>query len=546
MAVVLLPTALRPPPDQQNATASFSPDAPPDESPEMILQTIRQAQSSTAGRSTAFVEAEEIEVGPPPPPPPRRRAVRGRCFGDPPRQTESLYSALCVPAWTGADNGGATYRGVTANEIKVVVQSSQQTTPEGPVEREFRETDTESIHHLKVWQAYFNDRFEFFGRFLQFHVLRVSGTDEDQARAKMQEAAALGAFAYIPNGESTAAAAAAVEASRLGIVNFVPAENPVDFYKQYHPFTYGFSMDSWQLRFMAPELICKQWQGRPPGELNAKADPTFDYNAPRKFGLIIYQDVVRKGARKMYEDNLAKCGGKLWEVVEYNLNDNQQALADAAAKMKAAGVTTIIFSGEGLGALAVSSAAERIQYQPEYIGVTGLEGNGTGRNLNDNQANHWVMMSGFEIPRSDADKDWFRAYKEIDPDGEPASTWFRDLQQLAGGIQHAGTNLTPQTFWEALARQPCRTPNPEWSIGGCYKKPDPTSDLHYMGDYTYADYMALGWFDHAGRDPGSSSAGAWCYVYHGRRFKYGEMPSEPIPWRDKSQCMTTPERGQLG
>ena len=58
-------------------------------------------------------------AAPPPPPPRPRRAVRGRCFGDPPRQTESLYSALCVPAWTDGDNGGDTAPGVTADEIRV-------------------------------------------------------------------------------------------------------------------------------------------------------------------------------------------------------------------------------------------------------------------------------------------------------------------------------------------------------------------------------------------------------------------------------------------
>ena len=63
--------------------------------------------------------------------------------------------------------------------------------------------------------------------------------------------------------------------------------------------------------------------------------------------------------------------------------------------------------------------------------------------MQDEQANNYVSIAQGEIPRLDADKDWYRAYKEIDPNGDPDAGYFRDLQQLSGGIQGAGPEPDP-------------------------------------------------------------------------------------------------------
>src|SRR5439155_17384244 len=71
-----------------------------------------------------------------------------RCVGDPPRQIEDPQSPPCVPYWQG-DNGGATSKGVTADEIRIAVPKM---------------TDTDA-----QFAAFFNSRFEFYGR--KLHLL---------------------------------------------------------------------------------------------------------------------------------------------------------------------------------------------------------------------------------------------------------------------------------------------------------------------------------------------------------------------------------------
>ncbi|MGH9198437.1 MAG: hypothetical protein ACRD1T_22225, partial [Acidimicrobiia bacterium] len=190
-----------------------------------------------------------------------------------------MYSHLCVPAYTGTDNGGATSKGVFPSEVRIgITVPLESEVPEGRLEREFRPTDIEETRLLKVWQTYFNQNFEFYRRYMQFYVRRMSSTDEDLGRATVRAFNEEDkVFAIIGPG-ATPSAAAIAESVRLKIIVWAPGQNPVDFYKASHPYAYSFEVDSWQTRYLGTELACKLYHGKPPGDLNGKEDPTFDYS----------------------------------------------------------------------------------------------------------------------------------------------------------------------------------------------------------------------------------------------------------------------------
>lgn len=560
LVALLLPTILRPPQDLQSSTAAFSPDAPPDDAPpEALLQTLKQASSSTAGgapKPTATPDeeepdvAEEVAARPPPPPPPPKKAAKGRCFGDPPRTTESLYSALCVPAFTAdQDNGGATAPGVTKDEVRVGIITTDTTVPEGRLEADIQPTDSEDTRQIKTWQIYFNERFEFYGRRMQFyvkHIPGVSGTDDDNRAAVQALKEEHDPFAMIGPNTDYPSAAMANRAVQLKMITFLGGNNPPQYYRDKHPYIYSFIMDSGQLAEGGYELLCSQWAGKPPGEINAKKDTSFDYTKPRVWGLIIYQDEVRSGGRHYSIERFKKCGGE-WKVIkEFNLTDNQEAVAGITAQMRLEGVTTIVLGVDPYTPPLFTVEANRLNYFPEWIGITGTSANSTGRLMADEQSLNYVSLHSSELPRINADKDWYRAYKEVDPEGDPTENFFRNLQQLSGGIQLAGANLTPESFWQGLKKTPCRQPEPIWSIGGCYRDPDPTVPVYARGDYTYSDFQTIAWFDLAGKDPNSSDPGAWCHMHLGKRYRVGEYPKDPLPLRDKAQCITQPPRGVQG
>lgn len=550
LAVLLLPTVFRPPQDQQNTTAAFSPDAPPDDTPpEVIIQSLGQARSSTAGSKSVAEEVVIIEEFAPEEKPPPRQAVRSQCYGDPPRQTESLYSPLCVPAFTGTDNGGATWQGVTADEVSLLVAVEAGTTVEaGKLGREFAADDQETERELKVWQTYVNERFEFYGRFLQVYVVKVSKTDNDQVRSAMREALAQHDYLFFMPTPDETIFTQNEEALREGIITWTLFNNPVEYFANNHPLLYSFSMDRDQQQALGAELICKQWHGRPPGDLNNRADTTFDYSAPRKFGLIAYVDIAYPNSTQQMVDTFAdQCGGTFEQIVEYNLGDDAQQIAGATQRMRASGVTTIVLAIDPLTPPVLAYEALQARYMPEWVCVIGCQSNATGRLLPDVPSEHFVAISPTEIPRADADEDWYRAWKEIDPEGAPVDDYrFHRFLHIAGGVQHSGTQLDPEAFWKGLKTQPCRSPEPRWSIGGCYRGPDPSSKIHLRGDFTYTDYASAMWMDNGGDDPDSASAGAWCYMNFGARYGVGQMPAEPLPFRDPAQCWVTPPRGEQG
>src|SRR5256885_11938042 len=86
-----------------------------------------------------------------------------RCIGDPPRQIEDPQSPPCVPYWSG-DNGGATFKGVTRDEIRVAVMH---------VEGHNGDPITPEMQSIA---DFFNKRFEFYGR--RIHLLRYLGKEQ--------------------------------------------------------------------------------------------------------------------------------------------------------------------------------------------------------------------------------------------------------------------------------------------------------------------------------------------------------------------------------
>ncbi len=281
LAALLLPTALRPPVDQTSTTSAFSPDAPPDDTPpEALLTAIKQASSSTAGGkvSATVVEPDVIEeVAPPPPRPPAKKpkATRNGCFGDPPRQTESLYATLCVPAWTGTDNGGATAFGVTGDEVRVgygVGESS--TVPEGPLDYAVTDTDTDSVRRLKKRMEYFNTNYEFYGRKMRFVVEHQSITDEDQQRQSVARFYDEKTFAITAPGYGQPSAAQA-ETVRRKMIDMGTVLAPCQFFAKNFPYMFSFIVDGCSAIKFQTDMICKQFGAtNPPGLSTRRRTPS--------------------------------------------------------------------------------------------------------------------------------------------------------------------------------------------------------------------------------------------------------------------------------
>ncbi len=526
VTVVVLPSVLRPPPDQANASAEFSPDAPPEETPDAIIQSLRQAGSRTAGAVGTIPED--------PPPPPKLLPSKGGCYGKPPRQIDSLYAAPCEPAFKG-DNGGATYTGVTKEQINLGVIICSDTVPprsQGPVAQSAPAGGAEDSRDRtwRVMQQFFNQNYELYGRRIQLYsVDPVNDPASGPACAYTSYKAGMKTLAeeYHVFGALSEHPAAHLEGiSRKLMMGGIYGAHP-DFYSKNYPYEHSWVMDAGKLVSFGSELLCKQFVGK-----NAiyAGDATM-HTKKRKFGLILFMgEAHTTGPDYINGDFMNQCGAKYDEVVILNTYDNQrnQTLASAIATMKSSGVTTVSLGLDFLTAGIMTHQATQQRYRPEWFvcGCGEIDRNELVELFFDpTQWAHAFGITGAEIARPQEYTDWWRAYKSIDPNNDPNESAgkyaYLQLLQYMNGLQRAGPKLTPDSFMKGLMSMPRRPPDPKWSIGGGYGP----------GDYTYSDYVSLVWYDPLEPAPDEKNQpGAYRHLNGGQRYAIGQIPTQPLPW----------------
>ena len=550
--VIVLPSSLRPPPDQTNTSAEFSPDAPPDDAPEAIIQSLQQAASQTAGGRREIVEqgaAAAVTTTTTTLPPPIEKPSKGQCFGDPPRQTDSFYAAPCAPAFVG-DNGGSTYTGVDTEEVRVAVIPCSDTTDAGytgPTPHEPPEDEVEGAkaRTYRVLQKYFNENFELYGRKIRFVPVEPEANDAGSGPA-------CAATTY-----RTAMVRAAEEYDVFGAISEHPSVHeeglrrklmmggifgaPASFYTDNYPYEHAWEMGAFPLGNLLAEFLCKQVVGQPP-QFNEQMDINFDYSAPRKLGLILFEGDVHNFSDQDAQDAFMEECGEEWDVIiRLNTYDNNrnQALATGIATMKAENVTTVMLALDFLTAGVLTHQSTQQQYWPEWLmcGCGAIDRNELIQLFFDtNQWKHAFGVYPQEIARPQQATDWWRAYKSVDPDNDPnesvAKYLFQTMQQYVNGIQRAGPTLTPETFMQGLISMGYREPVPKWSIGGGYGP----------GDYTYGDYVSLVWFDQLEPAPDErNQPGAYRHMFGGQRYKLGEIPEGDLPWFEEGIAGPPPE-----
>lgn len=509
VAMVALPSSLRPPPSAQTEQAELSPDAPPDEQADSIIAALNRGTSASAGDGLGAsggepgVSERDDALGEGAP---RKRP--SSCpfgFGNPPRQTFSLYSPPCAPAFVG-DNGGATWRGVTATEVVVAVAPNGGPRPSktGWIATEPQAGETASDRTWRVYQAYFNQQFQLYGRQLRLYGIRAEATATQRSAAAVA-ADDVGAFAVLGRGPELFN-----EAVRRGMVTWGANGTDRRYMVDNAPYMWSWAAEGDLLLEMAADMWCKQLAG---GVAEWSRDPVVG-GRPRRLGVITYDSPIHRDFEGVIRRELrGRCGDEPANVIRYNLNDNIQGLAGAMTRMRSAGVTTVACMCDELTPAALTNDATNQGYFPEWfmIGPSMMDLNANARLYNPGQWSQAFGLSTLEMARAAGERDAYVAYRSVDPEGEPheetAEQYFQQLQQLVVGIQSAGPRLTASTYMSGLQQVPRRAPDPEWAVAGGFGP----------GDFTYADWASLVWWDPSAVDP-DGQPGAYRHLFGGRRF----------------------------
>lgn len=421
---------------------------------------------------------------------------RSRCAGD--VQTDVINLRIpCVPRFT-ADNGGATYQGVTDDKVKIVLWD-----PGGSYEDEattaagLATTYEDRVATAKAAQDFFNRHYEFYGRTLEIE-LYTTGCSSPYTDACIRNDARtlnkkLRPFYTIAVGDTTLAPLAFWdEMSRLGVVNSGGWHNPTSFNIGRRPFHYDLFPASDNMVLMVTDYFCKKMVGKP---ASRAGDPTIQART-RKLGIVV-TDIEEESADLMAQwVSGVRCGTASEKppviTVSSDLTTQQQQMTSAISTFKNEGVTTVFCLCGAITPTFLTQAADQQQYFPEHLccGHSAHDHDLIGRLFSQNQ---WKNAFGpgsrpDNIPESEQDNNL--AWRDVGNSGNMCYVcwtqwlWF-DL--MAAQIQWAGPNLTPYTLERGALTAPQingyanASPWPGWR-GGLPGQPQwqPTNGTYTM------------------------------------------------------------------
>jgi hypothetical protein len=562
IAAFVLPSSLNLPQSNPSTVLEYAPVPPEDDQPPDVqgnLSSVGLGSSNTLG----------VGGQPPPPPPAAKKKVSGDkpgklCYGsNPPRQTEDPMAPPCVPFFEG-DNFGATYQGVTKDEITVLVywdrggycgdQARCEPSPNAgyydiaaapkrpcnPRDQMSATCDNVLVRVTRALARYFNERFQTYDRTVHFIAYFTDAATDAARRADAQDNwDKLKPFAVLDQATFYGHNQAYVDAmSSRGVLVFSSqAILPNSQYRKNAPLLWGFWPDVEHWASIYTSYVCTRvaypgakaiHTGNPPqtGEY---------YNKPRRFGVMYTTDEGQPGLKlfaKLVMEGIAKCGvdpvkgtyPKEGYVVD--ATDPGVDQAEDVSKFRSAGVTTVLWLGGVESHFTKEADAQK--YYPEIVfaGDNDVDGNGPSRRqVQTVWQNAWGTQFYIRLDRLE-DSPGYKAFRAAAPGettdyaGRFARDFYRDHFNLFQGIQAAGPNLTPETVDQGFHAYPPKESTDPYTAAFFF---DP-------GDYSgMKDAMEV-WWDPVGRSEGStveSGGDPGCMRLNraGARFLAGRWPA---------------------
>ena len=472
----------------------------------------------------------------------------------------SVYAPPCLPA-APEDNGGSTAPGVTAETITVAVYVPP---PNADFLNSFASLldDPEDVVATRdAFVEMFEEAFETYGRSVEIVRFEATGAGDDNTAAQADAvtvAETIRPFAVL--GGPDRSSAFAEELSRRGIVCIAcSGVVPDRFFQEHAPYVWGLQPTAEEFLVSLGDFITQRVVGRP-AEHAGDAELR---RRERKFGVVHIEQ--SPPVFDQVSDRTRECGSArgyepaITETFLLDFGAMAQRATTIVAKMKAEGVTSIIYLGDPIMPIHLTRAATEQDFHPEWL-VSGTALTDTtvfGRMYDPEQWAHAFGISslGARTEREQGDPwrlhEWFH--------GAPpaaANTYaliYAPLQVLFLGIHMAGPDLRPETFAEGLFNYPPSgggVTAPQVSFGDHgYFRMDPGEGEDCTSAEPRVDYLATDdvveiWWDPKAVGPdeqGNSGAGMWRYADGGRRYLPGEMTGEELAAFDEDGAITIVE-----
>jgi hypothetical protein len=445
----------------------------------------------------------------------------------------SFFAGECYAPFTG-DNGGATATGVTSNSIKVVFYQAQPTDPIlNYITQAVKVDDTnaQTAQTMQDWMTFYDRYYETYGRKIELVPFTATGTaiDEVAARADANTIAQdIKPFAVWGGPILTPTFGDELAARGVLCISCGPGSS-YDYFTKRAPYLWGLGILPEQGQTHVVEYLAKELAN---GNAEHAGDPAM-HARKRTFGLIyISTSDQDEKVTDRFEANLAAAGVPLAARLAYKSPiDLQNGAPGLIAKLKDAGVTSLLFAGDPIAPQPLTQAATAQEYFPEWI-ITGSALTDTAAFARTYDQKQWAHAFGVSFgaarsdPRATGSKFLYRWFFGQDaPASTAAATAVINPALFFPVIQGMGPDVSAQNFEDTVFAANATThaiTQPSLSYGN--------KGIWPQTDYSGVDDATEIWWDPTASGPDEiqrQGQGLYQYVDGGKRYFPGEWPKQP-------------------
>lgn len=409
-------------------------------------------QTQTPGRGTRGVEGtQQLDaLGRP------LTGDKGKCApGGLLQENVTRLAFPCTPKFAG-DNGGATWKGVSAAEVTAVFYLGKDDPASDALlgsagvaasPEEYREM-------FEIYTAWFNKHYEFYGRKIKWTVFigDCPQTSPDLACQLADMKVMIEKhrpFMVIYRLQGNAPIQIVDYLARQGIISTLNPYLPRTAFRKYAPYAWQYYADLSLGSAMGADYYCKKMVGKP---AKHAGDPALRTQR-RKVAIPTSEDAISVEEANRFKKLITggHCGAPADAIVYTYPSDPAKFANDLPTiitRMKNDGVTTVY---RGVDSRFHNEASKQ-RWFPEWFlnDTTGGDHDLIGRLSTPDQSNNMFGVSWEYKFTRDEDKDDHRVVREMAPNRAPPPVifqhTFRITRHLTFLVQQAGPRLTPETF----------------------------------------------------------------------------------------------------
>ena len=441
----------------------------------------------------------------------------------------------CVPKWpAGADNGGTTYQGVTAESVKIIIFSSIPNEQVNQIlgAKGLATTEEQDAEFYEAAFAFIHQHYEFYGRKLD--IKRIQGDcpttppDYDACFAAAQEVLEERPFMVV---WATPLYADVMEVwARNGIVTVGGWHFDDSYFNkpEVRGLRYDVFMDGTQSADFISEYYCKKMAGQPADHAGTLIHPTIGTRSTtRHLGIVVPEIPANKSTADRVAAAVGQCEGRSIPVFTYesNIETAVTQTQNTVSGLIDAGVTTVVCMCDPIAPVFATKGMTGNGYYPEILlpGLGLLDYDLLGQLYDREQMIHAFGPSHLQklVPLGETDA--ARVWRDQGHTGHPCGNngcgiHWGYTSFIATAIQMAGPNLHPATMEQGILSLP---PS---GLG------NPLSALVKFGpnDYTALSDVKEVYWDPNATTPTDGSQGAFIPLNDAKRYQLGELPANGL------------------